>query len=201
MKYILTTIETYNDFLKENKTDKLSKYYKLYVPIIHNNIELNEIFDSNFNLIEGKDFLIEKYFSKNKFTNYIYYFDIDNISYRLDFVFFKNNIKEKNKDLHNKIFISISFGLKESKKETYDIPTNLDKQYKILNYIIFLIKHFKMKINEDIHVFMFGDSKDDRKIDIYQYILYKCFKDYKIIKDITTAFSNTNNGYYLLKNN
>jgi hypothetical protein len=199
MKYILTTLKTYNDYVKDNNTDKLSDYYKLHTPVINKYLKINEIFDKELNLDRNKDFFIQKYISSNGYENYIYYFNVNNIEYRLYFVFFKNDEKENNIELNNKIFISVSFGLKESNDVTYDNLTNKHEQYKVINYVISLIKLFKNNIDENKYVFMFGNPKDSRKLDIYEFIIVKYFPDYKIIKDKTSAFPNTNIGYYLLK--
>lgn len=198
MRYILTTLKTYNYYLKENNTDKLSNYYKLHTPVKNKYLVLNEIFDKELKLEKNKDFYVEKYIASNGFENYIYYFEVDGLEYRLDFVLFEDE-NVISKELKNKIFISISFGLKNSTEMTYDIPTNKNDQYKVINCVISLVRYFKENIDEDIYVFMFGDPKDDRKIDIYEFIINKCFPDYIIIKDKTSSFPNTSVGFYLKK--
>jgi len=137
MKYILTTLKTYTDFVNEYNTDKLSRFYKLHVPVVNKYLQLEIFNNNNLNLIEDKDFKIEKYLASNGYENEKYIFYIDDIKYRLDFTLFKNNIEENNESLHDKIFISISFSLYNSDIDTYDIPTRLNNQYEVLNDIIF----------------------------------------------------------------
>lgn len=202
MDYIITSLKTYNNYISRYNTNNLSKKLKLHVSNIPNDLKINEIFNNELNLIEDIDFNIEKYknFKYSDENNYIYYFELKNIKYRLDFVIIKEiNENLTNKRLHNKKFISISFSLKESGIENYDIPTRLNNQYDVMNYIIFLINDFKNKINND-YIFMFGDPNDDRKVNIYKFIIKQCFSDYEIIKDYTSGFSNSNIGYYLCKN-
>ena len=199
MKYILTTLKTYNTYIKEYNTNKISNYYKLHTPIKNKYLVINEIFDKELNLEKDKDFYVEKYIGSNGYENCVYYFEVDSVEYRLDFVYFEE--KCLSKELNDKIFISISFGLKDSTDITYDIPTNKNDQYKVINYVISLVKLFKDNIDENKYVFMFGNPKDDRKIDIYEFIVCKCFPDYRIIKDKTNTFPNTNIGFYILKNN
>jgi hypothetical protein len=200
LKYLKTSLRTYNLFVSENNTDKLSKNLKLHTTVLSKFLKIDEVFDKNINLIEDKDFYIKKYKHEiyNEY-NYIYTFKIKNVDYRLDFVILKEEKKIINKKLKNKKFVSVSFSLKNINDVDYDTPTKLNNQYGVLNYIIWLVNHFKNKINEN-YIFMFGNPKDDRKFNIYEYIILKCFKDYEIIKDYTSEFYNTNVGYYLIKN-
>lgn len=202
MKYIQTTLETYNYFLDKNKTNFLSKKLKLHVSKIPKYLRLDEIFDSKFDLIENVDFEISEYqHDIYDEKNYIYFFRLKNIDYRLDFVVIKeDNNKLNNVELLDKKFISISFSLKSSTDYNYDVPTELNNQYETMNYIIYLVNHFKSKIGDE-YIFMFGDPIDNRKINIYEFIIKKCFLDYKIEKDYTSGFSNTDIGFYLIKKN
>ena len=199
MKYFKTSLKTYDLFVSKNNTDKLSKNLKLHTTITPRFLNLNELFDKKLNLIENKDFFIEKYkhtLYDNEY-NYVYTFKIKNVNYRLDFVVLKEpNIK--NEELKNKNFISVSFSLKNVKDVDYDTPTKLDNQYDVLNYVIWIVNYFKNK-NKN-YIFMFGDPKDDRKFNIYEYIILKCFENYKIVKDYTSNFNNTNVGFYLIQN-
>jgi hypothetical protein len=197
LKYLKTSLRTYNLFVSENNTDKLSKNLKLHTTVLSKFLKIDEVFDKNINLIENKDFFIEKYKHEiyNEY-NYIYTFQIKDVDYRLDFIILKE-IKTIDKKLKNKKFVSVSFSLKNISDVDYDTPTELNNQYDVLNYIIWLVNHFKDKINEN-YIFMFGDPKDDRKFNIYEYIILKCFKDYEIIKDYTSGFDNTDVGYYLI---
>jgi hypothetical protein len=200
MKYIQTTLKTYDDFVLENNTDVLSKKLKLHVSKMPKYLKIDEIFDSNFKLVENVDFYITEYnhFKYKEEKNYIYSFTIKDIDYRLDFIVLReNNNNLKNAELYDKNFISISFSLKNRKSEDYDIPTELNNQYEVMNYIIYLINNFKDKINED-YIFMFGDPKDNRKFNIYEFIVKQCFPNYKIIKDYSSGFTNTNIGFYLI---
>lgn len=200
MRYIQTTLKTYNDYITENNTDILSSKLKLHVSSTPKYLKINEIFDKKLNLIENVDFYINEYkhpkYKDEK--NYIYYFTLKNVDYRLDFVIIREDDKNlKHNKLHNKKFISISFSLKNATDDNYDTPTELNNQYEVMNYIVYLVNDFKNKIKDD-YIFMFGDPKDIRKFNIYEFINKQCFPDYRILKDYTSEFNNTNIGYYLI---
>ena len=201
MKYIQTTLKTYNDFFNENNTNLLSKKLKLHVTKIPKYLKLDEIFDTDLNLVENVDFEVIEYpHQKYNEKNYIYYFKLKDVDYRIDFVIIKeDNEKLKNKKLHDKKFISISFSLKSTNEDDYDIPTELNNQYQVMNYIIYLVNHFKLNKIKSNYIFMFGDPIDTRKVNIYEFIVKQCFPDYKIKKDYTSGFPNTKIGYYLIK--
>jgi len=200
MNYYKVSLFTYNEFLKEYKTDNLARFHKIYYSKgIPKGMKIDEIFDTEY---ENVDYTISKYLHpeyKNEF-NYTYHFDSKNgNSYRLDFVtLIEDNSNLVNKILHDKKFISIGYSLSDRNDKNYDDPTNLEEQYDLLGRIIFLINEFKKNINEKFYTFMFG-KPSDKKYSMYKYILVKCFPDYKIIKDFTSGFDTTTIGFYLIR--
>lgn len=44
------------------------------------------------------------------------------------------------------------------------------------------------------------EKPSDKKYTVYEYILEKCFPNYKIIKDFTSGFDNSSIGFYLILN-
>jgi len=82
--------------------------------------------------------------------------------------------------------------------DNYDEVTLKNNQFEVLNCVIYLVNHFKNTI-EDSYIFMFGDPNLKEKIDVYHYIIQKCFPEYKILKDFTSGFDKTNLGFYLIK--
>lgn len=202
MIYYKTSLYTYNEFLKENKTNRLSKTEKLdqsgagVVKFL--NIEkIDEIFDSKIDKLEYKE---EKY-KHSKYTgeeNITYFFKSkSDTEYRLDLVI----LIEKDSDLkdvrlHNKKFISVSFSLSNSNEENYDEQTGLDELYDVMSRIRYLIELNEYKTKYD-YIFMFGKPADN-KIKMYEYFIKICFPDYRLIKDYTSGFTNTNIGYYLV---
>jgi len=198
MNYYKVSIFTYNEFLKEYKNNNLKKFHKIYTGKgIPKGLILNEIFDK---FIEDVDFEIKTYqhpqYSNEK--NTIYFFKTkNNNEYRLDFVILKeDNSNLQHKELYNKKFISIGFSRKDATSEDYDQLTNRNEQYDLFNRIIFLINNYKSTINND-YIFMFGEP-NDKKFNIYKFILEKCFPNYKIIKDYTSGFNNSKLGFYLI---
>jgi hypothetical protein len=203
MIYYKTTISTYNDFIKENGTNRLSKNEKLEVPGCGVNKflsikKIDEIFDSKIDKLEYKEeeYKHPKYSNEKNIT---YFFKSkSNTEYRLDLVILieeDSNLKDKR--LHNKKFISVSFSLANSSSDNYDDVTNLDELYDVMSRIRYLIElnEYKTKHN---YIFMFGKPSDD-KIKMYEYFIKICFPDYKLILDYTSGFPNTNIGYYLNK--
>ena len=111
----------------------------------------------------------------------------------------EDNSKLKNTILHNKILLSISFSLADTGDDDYDDSTYLNEQFDILNRVKFLVDDFiKKYYNYKKEIFMFG-KPEDRRYNTYKYIISKCFKDYKLIKDYTSYFE-SKIGFYLIKN-
>lgn len=194
-----TSLYTYNEFIKENKTNRLSKNEKLEQPgagvVNFLNVEkINEIFDSKIDKLEYEEKAIDRvhgnitYFFKSK----------SNTEYRLDLVVLLERNKDlKDKRLHNKRFISVSFSLSNSNYENYDDQTNLNELYDVMSRIRYLIQLNEYKTNLN-YVFMFGKPAEN-KINMYKYFIKICFPDYKLVVDYTSGFPNTNVGYYLIK--
>lgn len=202
MIYYKATLYTYNEFLKENKTNRISKNEKIDIgsgaPNFLKIQKIDEIFDSKLDKLEFKEVKYghEKYQEEE---NLVYYFKSkSDIEYRLDLVI----LIEKNEDLkdsrlHDKKFISVSFSLANSNNLNYDTPTNFNELYDVMSRIRYLIELNEYKIKEN-YVFMFGKPSDD-KIRMYEYFIKVCFPDYKLVIDYTSGFPNTNIGYYLIK--
>jgi hypothetical protein len=202
MIYYKTTLFTYNEFIKENNTNRLSKSEKLdnSIGVVNfmNINKVNEIFDSKLDKLEYNE---EKY-KHSKYTNeenIIYYFKSkSNIEYRLDLVILmEENSSLKDVRLHDKKFISVSFSVANSNDENYDTPTNLNELYDVMSRIRYLIELNEYKINNG-YVFMFCKPSAN-KIRMYEYFIKYCFPDYKLIIDYTSGFTNTTIGYYLIK--
>jgi len=199
MNYYKVSLFTYSEFLKEYKSDNLTKYHKIFCSKgIPDGMMIDEIFDTEY---KNVDYTVSKYPHPkypNEF-NYTYFFNSKNGNeYRLDFVtLIEDNNNLKNEILHNKKFISLGYSLANSTEKNYDDPTDLKEQYDLLNRVKFLISEFKKDIDEKIYIFMFG-KPSDKKYSMYKYILEKCFPNYKIIKDFTSGFENTTIGFYLI---
>ena len=201
MIYYKTSVFTYNEFLKENKTNRISKTEKIisdgsgvvkYLKID----KLGEIFNSN---VEKLDYTKETYVSESGEENIIYFFDsIKGNKYRLDLVILKeDNDNLKDTRLHDKKFISVSFSKFDATEEDYDNPTNKYELYDVMSRIKYLIKLNEYK-TKDGYIFMFGKPIEN-KINIYENFIKVCFPDYRLIKDYTSGFPNTNIGYYFIK--
>ena len=197
-----TTLYTYNQFLKENGTDKLTKFEKIYSgdPLPYNISNLNEIFNSEINKLEYQVESI-KNLKYPEELDYIYRFESkNNNKYRLDLVIIKEDNPLKDIRLHNKIFISVSFSISDATEENYDDETNFYESYDLMNRIKYLIDIHKTKIDENKYIFMFGQPERNDKTEFYRYFIKICFPDYILIKDKTSGFPKTDIGFYLLKN-
>jgi hypothetical protein len=203
--YYKTSLYTYNDFLNENNTAKIDKDIKIVSDAgVNKNLKninrIDEIFNTDYNNIK---YDIEKYKSPiyHDEENITYFFDSKNGNeYRLDLVVLKENDDDlKDKRLHNKKFISVSFSIGNATELNYDDITNKNELYDVMSRLKYLIK-----LNEDLilndYVFMFG-KPDDGKLKMYEYFIKICFPDYKLIIDYTSGFPNTNIGFYLIKYN
>jgi hypothetical protein len=202
MIYYKTTLYTYNEFLKENKTNRISKNEKIEfvsgLPKFLKIEKIDEIFDSKLSELEFKESKY-KHDAYQGEENIIYYFKSKtDIEYRLDLVILiEKNTSLKDVRLHNKKFISVSFSLANSNNLNYDTPTNLNELYDVMSRIRYLIELNEYK-TKDNYVFMFGKPSDD-KIRMYEYFIKICFPDYKLVIDYTSGFPNINIGYYLIK--
>ena len=114
MIYYKTTPFTYSEFLKENKTNRLSKTEKIKYDsgvVKYLNVEkINEIFDKELDSLDY-EVSVYKHPVYEDEENITYFFNTkkDN-RYRLDLVIIKeDNLDLKDKRLHNKKFISVSF--------------------------------------------------------------------------------------------
>jgi len=202
MIYYKTTLYTYNEFLKENKTNRISKNEKIEfvsgLPKFLKIEKIDEIFDSKLSELEFKESKYAHDLYQDE-ENIIYYFKSKtDIEYRLDLVILiEKNTSLKDVRLHNKKFISVSFSLANSNNLNYDTPTNLNELYDVMSRIRYLIELNEYK-TKDNYVFMFGKPSDD-KIRMYEYFIKICFPDYKLVIDYTSGFPNINIGYYLIK--
>jgi hypothetical protein len=202
MIYYKTTIFTYSEFLKENKTNRLSKTEKIKYDsgvVKYLNVEkINEIFDKELDSLDY-EVSVYKHPVYEDEENITYFFNTkkDN-RYRLDLVILKeDNLDLKDKRLHNKKFISVSFSKFDATESDYDEETNLFELYDVMSRIRFLIKLNEYKL-ENNYVFMFGKPSEN-KLNMYEYFIKMCFPDYKLIKDYTSGFKWTNIGYYFIK--
>jgi len=198
--YCYVSLYTYNEFLKENNnSNRINKFSKIQCHKgIPKYLVLDEIFETdkinlNFTLqeIDHPKFL--------GYTNSIYRFKTKKSNeYRIDFVFLKEDNKNlKDNRLHNRYFISIGFSPNNATIDTYDELTKKREEFEVLTNVIYILKEYKKNHSNDI--FMFGDPNEQKKLDIYQYIIEKCFSEYKLIIDYTSGFNKTNIGYYLIK--
>lgn len=204
MFYYKTTMYTYDEFLKENKTDRLSKTEKIKYDtgvVKYLNIEkINEIFDKELDHLDY-DINVYKHPVYENEENITYFFNTEkNNRYRLDLVILKENNKDlKDIRLHNKKFISVSFSKSDATEDDYDNETNLYELYDIMSRIRYLIKLNEYKI-ENNYVFMFG-KPNENKINMYEYFIKMCFPNYILIKDHTSGCKWTDVGYFLRNKN
>lgn len=195
------SLYTYTQFLKENKTSRLSKFEKIYSgdPIPNINLpKLNEIFNSK---VDRMDYQVKSIKNLNypEELDYAYFFESKGGNkYRLDLVI----IKEKNSilndiRLHNKVFISVSFSKFDAVEDNYDDETNFNEIYDLLMRIKYIIDIHRNKIDESVYIFMFGQPEREEKEKMYKYFIKVCFPKCILIKDKTNGFPNINIGYYL----
>ena len=204
MIYYKTTLYTYNEFLKENNTDRLSKNEKIKSPgaglskYISNIEKIDEIFDSKLDKLDFKEEVYDHpVYEGEKNTTYFFKSKRGN-EYRLDLVILmESNSNLKDNRLHNKKFISVSFSISDATDDNYDDVTNKNELYDVMSRIRYLIKLNEYRINNG-YVFMFG-KPDEEKINMYSMFIKICFPDYKLIVDYTSGFPNTNVGYYFVK--
>ena len=159
MKYIRTSLFTYQNYVKEHQTNRLSKKLKLQTNLKPFYLELRQIFDTQLELKAGEDFEVEKikHLQYPEEFNYKYTFSTTHNTYRLDFIILdEDNANLNHEVLKDKKFVSISFAPAQANTLDYDLPTNKQEQYEFLNRVIFLINHFQQKLSPE-YLFMFGD--------------------------------------------
>lgn len=115
--------------------------------------------------------------------------------YRVDFVKLKENDGVMDPRLLERTYVSVSFSKADATPDDYDIPTDRDEEFEVLGKVLFIIDLFVGE--HPSYVYMFGDPQDDRKMNVYQYVIAKNFKDRELVVDHTTGFPHTKVGYYL----
>jgi len=199
MKRYISTYKTYDNFVKFYKTDRIKKFEKLsYNKKIPTSDSIKEIFNSDVKELDFELKMNSSQHVKND-SDYTYYFKSkSNNTYRLDLIKFKeDNTNIKNFELHDKVFISISYTLSDRNSENYDDLTDLNEPYDLLMRVKFLIKDYKNNYMKNDEVFMFGKPQE-QKTNIYKYILKYCFPDCKLLTDHASLFDG-NLGFYILE--
>lgn len=187
MKYIKTTIESYNLYITENKTDKISKDERLYCSNFSPNHPLYEItynpLKTNYNILtSNNDYKI--LFKTNS-----------NTEYKLDLIKIKSESKWE--DL---IHYSISFSLSNSNSDNYHELTMLKELYELFDRIMYILLDF---INDKKIIFVIGNPFDKRKNILYMDFIesFRKHKNIEIIKDqlsfFGSEFDDSNWAYFI----
>lgn len=194
----IVSYNTYKNYIKENKNNRITKFDKISVHSIYNDLnKIDEIFDTD---IPHLDF--ELFQQKNDFGSYDYRYIFKtekNNKYTLDLIKkMEKNTDLKNSELHNNLFISVSFSVVGVEEEEYNEQTFKNEQYDIFNRIKYLLSDFKNKYLKKDEIFMFGLPIDIRRKNMYKYFIGICFKDYGIKTDFSSYFDG-NKAIYLIK--
>lgn len=192
MKYIKTTIESYNKYLESYHTDKISKDERLYCsPFSHN----HPLYEVEYHPKNTKINLLKN----NKDYKFIFNTTSNN-EYRLDLV----EIKAESK-WNNLLHYSVSFTLSDRTNTDYHELTMLKELYELFDRIMYLLVHFIKNVNKDV-VFVIGNPFDKRKDLLYMDFIesFKKYGDIEIYKDKSTFFGSELDGsdwaYYIKLN-
>jgi hypothetical protein len=189
MKYIKTTIESYNKYLENYHTDKISKDEKLYCSPFSSNHPLYEVEyhpkNTNINLYKNNN-------------DYKFIFETNSQNeYRLDLI----EIKPESK-WNNLIHYSVSFTLSDRNTSNYHELTMLKEIYELFDRIMYLLIYFVNNINKDV-VFVIGNPFDKRKDLLYMDFIesFKKYDKISIYKDKSSFFGSVLDGsdwaYYI----
>jgi hypothetical protein len=185
MKYIKTTFEAYQQYVKEHGTDRIKKGVKLICSKFSDEHPLYEIIYNPLETpIEFKDVSINKY----KSYQYIFKCNSGN-EYKLDLI----QLTPQNYWL-NFIHYSVSFTLVNRDDELYDEPTKLGELYEIFKRIMFLLDDFNSKFENIIYVI--GNPVDKRKKLLYKDFI-NSFGKCEIKEGISTYFNKEDVTYYI----
>jgi hypothetical protein len=196
VNHMSSSNKTYNDYVDSYKTDRLSKFIKIYTFERFNGE--NIIFESFDKLYKDTNYNIVEYYYNSKDSNfnkipgYKIWFDTNsNNKYRIDLMPLKNF----NKDIDSDFVFNISFTLDKYSIDdpNYDDLTGLNEEKEVLLRIGDILNN--LDINK---YFVIGETIIDKKMRIYKHILTYVFKDFKIKMSYCEGFIN-NNGLYIWK--
>jgi len=153
------------------------------------------------------EYVPEKQDTKYKFTSN------SGNNYEVDFFVLK---EPKTILIDNKSIIDISSSISDDKKYAYligisftiegrdystsDDVTNKNEQYEVINKVSYLFEEF-LKDSPEYNIFFIGTETHRKKLDIYNYIFNKQFKDKFYYIKGQSRYSKDNSGYghYFIK--
>ena len=195
VKYLLTTNKTYINYVNNhNRTDRLSKFLKIYTFERFNSEKIFESFDK---LYKDTKYEIVEYHFDLRYSNYdgfgykIWFETNSKNKYRIDLTPLKNF----NSEIKNDYVFNISFTLDKYDPDDleYDNLTGLNEEKEVLLRIGDILN--KLDIPK---YFIIGEVSIEKKMRIYKHILALVFKDYEIKMDYCEGFPN-NKGLYIWK--
>jgi len=196
VQYIPTSNKTYISYINKYKTDRLSKFLKIYT---FEKFNENIIFESFDKLYNNTKYNIESFnfdlrYSNYNINGYKIWFETDSKNkYRIDLIPLKNF----NPEIKNDFVFNISFTL--DKYEVYDDEyeelTGLGEEKEVLLRIGNILSHVNLP-----KYFVIGKTELEKKFKIYKKILIYVFKDYNTNMTYCEGLKD-NIGLYIWKNN
>ncbi len=189
MKYIKTTIESYNKYFETYNTDKISKNERLYCSPFSSNHPLYEV------EYHPKETEIKLYKNNDDFK-FLFLTDSKN-EYKLDLIKIGSESKWNNLQHY-----SVSFTLSDRNTSNYHELTMLKELYELFDRIMFLLIYFINNINKNV-IFVIGNPFDKRKNLLYMDFIesFKKYNNITIYKDKSSFFGseldNSNWTYYI----
>jgi len=173
---IMVSHITYNNYIKENNSERLDKFLKIYT---YKKFR-ESVFESFDKLYPNTKFSISKYVFGDKFSNYnnghgyqIFFKTDSDTEYRVDLIPMINY----NMKIDSEFIWSISFTLKDNSiyDESYEELTKLDETREVLLRIGDILNRIDIP-----KYYIIGDTTLKSKIKLYKNFLLLVFPDYNI---------------------
>jgi hypothetical protein len=179
----LVSSETYKKYYESYNSYKIDNNSYIQCTKFEKMFKLNEIFDRKLET----EYTIHKQINNITGFEDIYYLfkTKSNTEYRLDLIPIEDNTIIYPK------FISVSFSLSknnpiDSTPIDYDKLTDKNEMMELMSRILYLMDIFEKDYGNNI--FMIGYSDNNKKMNIYEYLIRIVFKDYRLEKIKTDIF-------------
>lgn len=177
VQYIPTSNNTYTNYINNhNRTDRLSKFFKIYT---FEKFNENIIFESFDKLYNNTKYNIESFKFDSRYSNYNtngykIWFETDSKNkYRIDLIPLKNfNLEIKNDFVFN---ISFTLDKYEVYDDEYEELTGLGEEKEVLLRIGDILSNVNLP-----KYFVIGKTDLEKKFKLYKKILIYVFKNYNI---------------------
>jgi hypothetical protein len=195
----LVTLKTYQNFVEENKTNKLDRWARIATTTLGGLFRyvgrVNEVFEKPREVEYDRVDTNSIYYAGKVDT--VYYFKSKSGNeYRLDLIVYYDDAEQY---LIGEELISVSFSLAnqeatEENEDNYEKKTNLHEAIDIYRCVAYLIGEYDRDV-----IYSIGETLDDKKDNTYREAAKRLFPDYYLKYGKTKAFPPKTHALYFKK--